>query len=95
MKLARTFASILSLLLLLTVPALASTCVGADPCHACKNCHYCKHCAKEGGTCGVCSRLHKQGYYIYTKDGRQLSTPPSHRTSSSHKPKTKPSTVHK
>jgi hypothetical protein len=34
----------------------AATCTGSDPCHACKNCKYCRHCAKEGGTCGVCTR---------------------------------------
>jgi hypothetical protein len=34
--------------------ALASTCVGANPCHACHTCEYCKRCSKMGGTCGVC-----------------------------------------
>jgi hypothetical protein len=41
------------------VPALSelgATCTGSDPCNACKNCKYCKHCAKEGGTCGICTK---------------------------------------
>ena len=32
-------------------------CTGSSYCTACKNCSGCKHCAKNGGTCGVCSRV--------------------------------------
>lgn len=31
-------------------------CTGSAYCSACKNCSGCKHCAKNGGSCGVCSR---------------------------------------
>ena len=31
-------------------------CTGSSYCTACKNCSGCKHCAKNGGSCGVCSR---------------------------------------
>jgi hypothetical protein len=44
-----------------SIPALAATCYGDADCRACKTCRYCKHCAKEGGTCGVCKRLHAGG----------------------------------
>lgn len=33
-----------------------ATCTGSKNCKACKNCKYCKHCAKQGGTCGVCTK---------------------------------------
>ncbi|MFD2826476.1 SH3 domain-containing protein [Leeuwenhoekiella polynyae] len=32
-------------------------CTGSAYCSACKNCTGCKHCAKNGGSCGVCSRV--------------------------------------
>ena len=39
-----------------TTTSNTATCTGAKNCKACKNCKYCKHCAKDGGTCGVCSK---------------------------------------
>lgn len=45
-----------------STPAIASCCLesrgcnGSAYCTACKNCSGCKHCAKNGGSCGVCSR---------------------------------------
>lgn len=41
-----------------TSTALAARCTGDDNCRACKNCRYCRHCAQEGGSCGVCKKLH-------------------------------------
>ena len=38
----------------------ARGCSGSEYCTACKNCSGCKHCAKEGGTCGVCSKPTKK-----------------------------------
>jgi hypothetical protein len=51
---------ILSVVLLCVVgwsPLLQAVCTGTSDCRACSKCTSCKHCGKEGGTCGVKSRL--------------------------------------
>jgi len=38
--------------------AVASKCVGADPCRACKSCEHCAYC-RGGKTCGACKPAKK------------------------------------
>jgi len=45
--------------LLTLVPASSANmarCTGSAGCRACSSCSSCGHCAKQGGSCGVCSR---------------------------------------